>query len=156
MKNYLLLVVLFSSGAYSHSDHHHSHGTADEAATGFSVLWNALEIVNHAAGLFGLHIGILPHNHAHHISKAQDVIELIGHGSNLFEGVSHFMEENTTPVVISIGSLAFNTWAAYSQYFKLRYNSGSTFAILLAPISAIDLYGHTISAYVAARELTGI
>lgn len=151
MKKHLLAVALISSQAYSHGPDLH-HGPADDTATGFSVAWNSYEILNHAAALFGFgHTSCCSHG-----TKTYHAIELIGHSTNLFEGVSHFMEENTPHVVVPIVSLGFNVWAASAQYNTLTDRGLSAVGILLAPIGAMDLWGHAASAYVAVRELTGI
>ena len=151
MKKHLLALALISSQAYSHGLDHH-HDAADSTATGFSIVWNGFEVFNHAAALFGFgHTDCCSHG-----TKTYHAIELIGHGTNLFEGVSHFMEENTPYMVVPILSLGFNIWAAFAQYQTLKTRGMSAIGIILAPIGAIDLWGHAASAYVAVKELTGI
>ena len=90
------------------------------------------------------------------MTKTYHAIEFIGHTSNLYGGVSHLMEAYTTPDVLSGLSLAFNTWAAHSQYLTLQSRGLSTLGIILAPMAALDLWRHTVSAYIAGRQLVGI
>jgi hypothetical protein len=153
MKKILLALALVSSQLHAHGGHAHSHGPTDQALTGASIFWNGYEIFTHLASFAGLGSTSCCSNHA---SKTYHAIEVIGHTSNLYGGVSHFMEAYTTPLMLSGLSLAFNTWAAHSQYQSLQSRGVSAIGIILAPMAALDLWGHTVSAYVAARELVGI
>ncbi|MEI6806215.1 MAG: hypothetical protein WCK49_06890 [Myxococcaceae bacterium] len=150
MKKHLLALFLISSGAYSHGHHH--HGTADEAVTGFSILWNVLEIFNHGAALldFG-HI-----NCCGHTTKAFHALEFVGHSTNLVSGVSHFMEENIPLTLIPIASLVYNSWATHAQYQTITARSKTALGGILTLASVADIFGHAASAYVAAREIAGI
>lgn len=123
----------------------------DQAATGFSVFWNSFEIVHHVHGLLCGHTSCCGRG-----TKAYHAIEIVGHSTNLVEGTWHFMEKNTSPVILSGASFLFNLWATYAQYHTLRQRGFSKAGILLAPVAAVDLWGHSFSTYVAARELTGI
>src|SRR5688572_12926261 len=135
----LILFVSLQVNAHGHLD-----SSADKTITGFSFVWNAYEIFNHLHG-----VGCCAKSRLYH------TVELIGHSSNLFEGVSHFMEENASPIAISAVSLTFNLWAAYQQYRVLQERGLSVAGFLFAPLAAIDFWGHSASAYVAARELVG-
>lgn len=152
MKKLLLSLALVSSQVYAHG-HEHLHGPTEQAVTGASVFWNGYEIITHLASLAGWGTTDCCSGH---MTKTYHALEIIGHSFNLYGGVSHLMETYTTPVVLSGLSLAFNTWAARSQYLSLQSRGLSTLGIMLAPMAAIDLWGHTVSAYVAARELIGI
>ena len=151
MKNLLLALVLISSQVYAHGGH--SHGTTEQTVTGASIFWNSYEVITHLASLAGLGETSCCTTHA---SKAYHAIEVVGHASNLYGGVSHFMETYTTPAVLSAMSVAFNAWAAHSQYKSLQNRGISSIGIFLAPMAAIDLWGHIASTYIALRELVGI
>ncbi len=143
MKQTLLAVILVALPGFAHAP-----SNSGSAVTGFSVLWNGIELWNHLNGIFGKDIC------CHHGTRAFHVIELVGHSANLAEGSWEWIQEKTPPLGLTIGSLAFNTWGAWAQLDTLKGREHRTYiSYLLSVASAIDVWGHAASAFVAGAEL---
>ncbi len=143
MKLIIFIAVLLNFPVIGHGNH-----APKTAITGFSVLWNGIELWNHFHGIFGKNVC------CHHGTKLYHVIELIGHSANLAEGSWKWVQENTPPLALTIGSLAFNSWGAWAQLDTLKSRQHQTYlSYLLSAASAIDVWGHIASALVAGSEL---
>lgn len=142
----ILLLGLFFLGSPVFA---HEHGHVQNTLTGYSVLWNSYEIGNHIAAL----LGFGHRTCCGSTTRAYHLIETLGHGTNLLEGVSHFIETNTPHLIAPVISLAFNTWAAQAQFSTLKARGYTRLGILLAPATVLDFIGHTSSGYVATQKL---
>ena len=147
MRNIAFTLALISSPLFAHD-----HSKAENAVTGYSVLWNSYEIGNHIAALLGL-----GHAHGHdHATSVYHFVEILGHTTNLFEGASHFIEQNTPHAIIPIVSLAFNAWAAHAQFSTIQARGWTALGVVLAPAGIADFFGHVTSAYVAISRIIPI
>lgn len=143
MRAFLFYAVLFSLSLQAHQHHH-----ADKAVTCASVLWNGVEVGNHIHALAtgGTCCG--------HASKAYHVVEALGHTTNLVDSGLHFLEEKSLPILLPLASLSFNVWAACAQFNRFKELGTGAVAIFFKFVTAVDIWGHAVSAYAPIRELT--
>ena len=160
MKNHIFLFLL-STTLFAHPGHHpahHEHGSEEQAHVGavgavLGGIWNLFEVGNHAAAIFGY--GVSDCCCGQGVTKSWHLIEVLGHGTNLIEGISDYLQNNMTPTTMRLLSLAFNLMGATAQAQTIlsRDYKHHRFLLSLIPMSGIDVVGHSMNAYQDLKAL---